>query len=100
MLAERGAVIIDVDAIILELRQPGGAAHDAIIDRFGTAPVAGVEDAALRAELRELTYPHLDRVIEDRIASERDTDNIVVLDIIPRFAGRGTDAYGLAGVIV
>lgn len=111
MLAERGAVIIDADAIVEELRQPGGAAYEGIVQRFGTAVVApdgtldrqalaAFNDEAARAELRELTYPHLDKVLADRIASERDTDKIVVLNVIPRFAERGSDAYGLAGVIV
>lgn len=113
MLAERGAVIIDADAIVEELRRPGGAAYQGIVDRFGTAVVAsdgrldrqalaaiGFKDEAARAELRSLHYPHLDKVMADRIASERDTHNIVVLDVIPRFAEGGSDAYGFAGVIV
>ena len=112
MLAERGAVIIDVDAISAGLRQPGGAAYEAIVGRFGTSVVtrdgtldrqalaAITNDEAARAELRALTYPHLDRVIGACVASERDTDNIVVLDIIPRLAEGGRDAYDLAALIV
>lgn len=112
MLADRGAVIVDADAILMEIRQPGGSAYAGIVERFGTGAVApdgtldlGALAAAgsegeIRAELRALTYPHMDRVMADRIASERDTDNIVVLDVIPRLAEGGKAAYDLAGVIV
>ena len=111
-LAERGAVIVAADAILMEIRQPAGAACSAIVERFGTAVVApdgtfdlqalaalGNEDD-VRAELRAITYPHLDRVMAERIASERDTDNIVVLDVIPRLAEGGRSAYDLAALIV
>ena len=112
MLAEHGAVIIDADAIARELRQPGGAAYQNIVDQFGSAVVtpdgrlverqgsAGEDAEATRAHLRALTYPHLDRAIAERIARERGTDNVVVLDVIPLLAERGPAAYGLAGVIV
>ena len=88
MLADRGAVIIDADAIVQELRLVLAPAE------------VDLRDEAARAELRALTYPHLDKVIVDRIAAERDTDNIVVLDVIPRFAEGGRDTYGLDGVVV
>lgn len=112
MLADRGAVVIDADGIVAETRQPGGAAYADIVDRFGTTVVArdGTldpralaeigNDEAARAELRALTYPHMDKVIAERITAERDTDNVVVLDIIPRLAEGGREAYDLAAVIV
>jgi dephospho-CoA kinase len=112
MLAECGAVILSADAMLMEIRRPGGAAHAALVDRFGSTVVApdgtlnrqalaaAGDDEAARGELRALTYPHLDRLMAERIASERDTDKIVVLDIIPRLAEGGKDAYDLGGVIV
>lgn len=112
MLAERGAVIIDADAIVMEVRKPGGEAYEGIVERFGTGIVGGDgrldrqalaavgNDEAIQAELRALTYPHMDKVIADRIALERDTHHIVVLAVIPRFGQRGPDRYGLSAVIV
>jgi dephospho-CoA kinase len=112
MLAARGAVILNADVLVSEIRQPGGLAYVDIVHRFGDGVVAADgtldrhvlaaigSDEAGRAELRAVTYPHLDKLMEDRIAAHRDTDDIVVLDIIPRLAEAGTDAYGLAAVVV
>src|SRR5438270_10997681 len=40
MLAEKGAVIIDADAITRDLQQPGRPVFDAMVERFGTDIVA------------------------------------------------------------
>lgn len=112
-LASRGAVVVDADAIVRSLQEPGGAAYDGIVSRFGPGvvlPDGRLDRAALasivfadesaRAELGALTYPHLGRVMAERIEAERSTDHVVVLDL-PLLAERGgRDAYGLAAVIV
>ena len=40
MLAERGAVVVDADAIVRELQQPGTPVFDAMVERFGREIVA------------------------------------------------------------
>jgi dephospho-CoA kinase len=112
MLAERGAIVIDADAIVREVQAPGGAAYQGIVDRFG--PEVVNEDATLdraaiaaivfaddgaRAELQALTFPHLGIEMAARIEAQRATDNVVVLDI-PLLAERGRDTYGVSAVIV
>lgn len=111
-LAERGAVIIDADAIVRELQAPGGEAYVGIVERFGPAVVAAdgtldrpalaalvFSDEAARADLNKLTHPLVGREMATRMAAQAETDNIVVLDI-PLLAERGRGAYPVAGVIV
>jgi dephospho-CoA kinase len=53
LLAEKGAVIVDADAITREVQQPGHQVFDAIVDRFGTGVVAadGTLDRAALASI-------------------------------------------------
>lgn len=112
LLASRGAVIIDADAIVRELQAPGGEAYVAIVERFGAGVVAAdgtldrpalaalvFSDEAARADLNKLTHPLVGREMATRMAAQAETDNIVVLDI-PLLAERGRGAYPVAGVIV
>jgi dephospho-CoA kinase len=92
-LAERGAVIIDADAIVHELQVPRAplldelAAHfgariiraDGSLDRAGLAAIAFKDDASLQA-LNRIVHPAVRREITRRVEAERDTDHIVVLD--------------------
>ena len=112
LLAERGAVVVDADAIVREIQAPGGLAYQGIVDRFGPGVVAAdgtldrpalaaivFNDDAARADLNKLTHPFVGKVMGERIAANAPTDNIVILDI-PLLAERGREAYGVAGVIV
>jgi len=112
LLAARGAVIIDADAIVRELQAPGGEAYVGIVERFGPGVVAAdgtldrpalaalvFSDEAARADLNQLTHPLVGREMATRMAAQAATDNIVVLDI-PLLAERGRGAYPVAGVIV
>lgn len=111
-LAERGAVIVDADAIVREIQAPGGLAYQGIVDRFGSGIVT--EDGTLdrpalaaivfnddqaRRDLNQLTHPFVGQVMAEQIASNADTDNVVILDV-PLLAEAGKDAYGVAGLIV
>ncbi len=40
LLAERGAVIVDADAIVREIQAPGGLAYEGIVRHFGPGIVA------------------------------------------------------------
>lgn len=112
LLAQRGAVIIDADAIVRELQAPGGEAYVAIVERFGPGVVADdgtldrpalaalvFADEATRLELNAMTHPLVGREMANRMAAEAPTDHVVVLDI-PLLAERGRGTYPVAGVIV
>jgi dephospho-CoA kinase len=110
MLAAKGAVIVDADAIVHEVQAPGGAAFQPIVDRFGPGVVGAdgtldrpglaaivFADPAALADLNALTHPIVGQVIFDRLAVEADTDHVVVLDV-PLLVESGRD--NAAGVIV
>jgi dephospho-CoA kinase len=112
LLAERGAVVLDADAIVRELQAPGGEAYAGIVERFGPGVVAAdgsldrpalaalvFNDEAARKDLNALTHPLVGKVMATRMAELAPTDAIVVLDI-PLLAERGRGAYPVAGVIV
>jgi dephospho-CoA kinase len=112
-LAERGAVIIDADAIVRELQQAGSPLLDRLAERFGAgiigndgeldrpalAAIAFRDDQAL-ADLNDIVHPEVRAEIARRAAAEAGTDHVVVVDI-PLFEvapkGRGLE---FAAVIV
>lgn len=55
MLAEHGAVVIDADAIALEVVRAGTPGFDAVVARFG-AGVVGVDGELDRARLAEIVF--------------------------------------------
>ncbi len=82
MLAERGATVVDTDAIAHELTAPGGAAMPAIREAFGDAVVASdgrLDRAAMRAlafadphartRLEAILHPMIRRLSEARFAA-------------------------------
>ncbi len=96
--AERGAEVIDADAIAREVVEPGGPALPALVERFGEgilqddgrldrralAAVAFADDRS-RADLDRLTHPHVAGRIASRIAEiggreGARADQIVVVD--------------------
>ncbi|HUP85606.1 MAG TPA: dephospho-CoA kinase [Acidimicrobiales bacterium] len=113
MLAGRGAVIVDADAIVRELQAPGGAAFVGIVERFGPGVVAADgtldrpalaslvfgDEPALK-DLNAITHPLVGREMAARIAAEGSGDNVVVLDI-PLLAERGgKGAYPVSAILV
>lgn len=97
LLAERGAVIIDADAIVRELQEPGSPVLSAMAERFGAyiisddgsldrAAVAAVvfgdsdEARAARADLNGIVHPALQSEIRRRIDDLRSSGRVVVLD--------------------
>jgi dephospho-CoA kinase len=93
-LARRGAVIVDADAIVRELQQPGTDVFDAMVARFGPgivaedgsldrAAVASVvfTDADALADLGAIVHPRTQEEILRRVAEQEATDHVVVLDI-------------------
>jgi dephospho-CoA kinase len=103
-LAQRGAVILDADAIHRDNMAPGGLVHDAVLARFGTVErpaLAAIvfNDPAALADLNALTHPAVGQVIAERLTAEASTDHVVVLDIPLLVESKGS-AYPMAGVVV
>lgn len=110
LLAERGAVIIDADAITRELQAPGAPLLDTLAERFGRgiidehgalnrpalAAIAFGDPEALK-DLNKIVHPAVAAEMDRRLKEQRDTDNVVVLDI-PLLAEN--PRTGLSGVIV
>lgn len=109
-LAQRGAIILDADAIVREVQEPGspvlaqiadafGAeviAEDGSLDRAAVAAVAFNDPTALE-RLNKIVHPAVGRLMNERILAQRSTDNVVVLDI-PLLTERPRE--GLQGIIV
>jgi len=109
-LAERGAVVVDADAIVHELQAPGTPVLAAMVDRFGSEILAADgtldraavaarvfgDDEAL-ADLGRIVHPPVREEIFRRVVEQAETDNIVILDI-PLLTESGWE--GIAGTIV
>ena len=109
-LAERGAVVVDADAIVKELQSPGTVVFDEMVERFGSdivGPDGGLDrarvaeivfnDADALKDLSGIVHPRVQAEIFRRIEEQTDTDNVVVLDI-PLLVESGYP--GLLGTIV
>lgn len=110
MLAARGAVVIDADAITRELQRPGTPVFQAMVDRFGPGIVAHdgtldrqavadlvFHDAEALADLNAIVHPAVGAEIARRMEGAAGTDRIVVLDV-PLLVESGRD--DLAAVVV
>lgn len=112
MMADRGAVVIDADKIAREVLEPGGAAYEGVVRRFGSrvlgpggaidrqavAEIVFSDEQAL-ADLNSLTHPAVGTVMAERMEQERPTDHVVVLDIPLLVEARGKRPE-LAAVVV
>jgi dephospho-CoA kinase len=109
-LAERGAVLVDADAIVKELQSPGTVVFDEMVERFGpeiVGPDGGLDrarvaeivfnDADALKDLSGIVHPRVQAEIFRRIEEQTDTGNVVVLDI-PLLVESGYP--GLLGTIV
>lgn len=112
MLAGRGAVVIDADAIAREVVEPGTPGLAKVAERFGEGvllPDGALDRPALaavvfsdeeaRRDLNAIVHPEVGRVMLERLALEAETDHVVVLDV-PLLAEGGRDRYPVAGVLV
>jgi dephospho-CoA kinase len=94
LLAQRGAVIIDADAITREVQQPGTEVFAAMVERFGDGIVAadGTLDRQAVADivfndkealqaLNDIVHPAVGAETTRRILEQAATDHLVVLDI-------------------
>jgi dephospho-CoA kinase len=111
-LAERGATVIDADAISRQILEPGDLAYQPVIDHFGpevVRPDGRIDRPSLAAavfgnpdsltELNRLTHPVIGRVMAERVGEVTEPGRVVVLDI-PLLAILTKDLFQLAAVIV
>ena len=109
MLADRGAIIIDGDAIARALQRSGTAVFAAMVERFGDVVGADGEldrakiaslvfsDAQALADLNKIVHPAIGVEMLRLISELRDTDAIAILDF-PLLTE--SPRKGLSGVIV
>lgn len=94
LLEKRGAVVVDADLIVRELQQPGAEIFLRMVEMFGEKVIATdgslnraavanevFKDAALLKKLNSLIHPVVRRVMNERVESQRSTNNVVILDI-------------------
>jgi dephospho-CoA kinase len=111
LLAERGAVVVDADAIVRDVQQPGTPVFAAMVERFGPGIVAvdgALDRAAVAdrvfsdgqalADLNAIVHPAVGREIADRMAALAETDHVVVLDV-PLLV-EAKNPYPVAGLLV
>ncbi len=110
LLAQRGAVIVDADAITRDLQQPGTPVLAAMVERFGDGILAAdgtldrqavadivFNDPEALADLGRIVHPAVGAEIARRLLEEADTDHLVVLDV-PLLVESGRD--DMAGLVV
>jgi dephospho-CoA kinase len=110
LLQKRGAVIIDADAITRELQAPGAPLLQVLAERFGDhiidangaldraalATIAFSDPDALK-DLNKIVHPAVAGEMDRQLKEQRETDNVVILDIPLLTENPRT---GLCGVIV
>jgi dephospho-CoA kinase len=94
LLAERGAVVIDADALGHAALAPGQPAWNSIVDQFGDDVLSAgsmeidrkqlgrivFEDPRKLAALNAITHPVILRRIADMLEEHRSTSAVVILD--------------------
>ncbi|HEX8804058.1 MAG TPA: dephospho-CoA kinase [Acidimicrobiales bacterium] len=111
LLAAKGAVVVDADAVTRELQAPGTPVFDAMVQRFGpgiVAPDGTLDRAAVAdvvftdpdalADLNAIVHPAVGAEIVRRMEELSRTDEVVVLDV-PLLV-ESTRAYPVAGLVV
>lgn len=111
LLAERGAVVIDADAITRELQQPGTPVFEAMVERFGPgivsadgtldrAAVARIvfTDEQARKDLEAVVHPAVGAEMLRRLEEHTGTDRVVVYDV-PLLVESGRKGFGAVVVV-
>jgi dephospho-CoA kinase len=111
LLAAKGAVVLDADAITRSLQVPGTEVFAAIVERFGPQ-VVGSDGALDRAALAEIVFadeqakrdlegivhPAVAAVMVQRLQELTDTDAVVIYDV-PLLVESGRKGYGAVIVV-
>lgn len=112
LLAQRGAVVIDADAIAREVVEPGSPALERLVERFGPGILAAdgsLDRPALarlafateadRKDLEAITHPAIGERFLERIAAAP-TDAVVVHDVPLLAESAAATSRGYAAVVV
>lgn len=110
LLRTRGAIIIDADAIVREIQEPGSPVVERLREEFGPSIIAAdgaldrqavanlvFKDPDALKKLNAIVHPAVGEEINRRVLAQRTTPNVVVLDI-PLLTENPRD--GLQGHIV
>lgn len=112
-LAERGAIVVDADAIVREVQQPGTPVLHAIADSFGDAVIAAdgsldrpalgaiiFSDGAARRQLNAIVHPAVKEESARQFASAftADPHAVVVYDVPLLVEARADDPWELVVV--
>ena len=111
LLAEKGAVIIDADAITKELQQPGTDVFEAIVERFGHEVVTSdgaldrpalakvvFSDAQAKKDLEAIVHPAVGAEMIKRLQALAETDHVVIYDV-PLLVEARRSGYGAVIVV-
>jgi dephospho-CoA kinase len=111
LLASKGALIIDADAITREVQQPGHEVFDAMVKRFGPGIVAAdgsldrpavaaivFADEQARKDLEAIVHPVVGAEMLNRMQAVADTDTVVVYDV-PLLVESARRGYGAVIVV-
>ena len=111
LLAAKGAVVVDADAIVRDVQQPGTPVFEKMVERFGPGIVAGdgtldravvaelvFNDADALADLNAIVHPAVGAEIARRMQELAETDEVVILDV-PLLV-ESKNAYPVAGLLV
>ncbi len=112
-LAARGAVVVDADAIVKQLQEPGRPIFEAMVDRWGAGIVAGdgrldrqaVADIVFNDEselkaLNGIVHPETRAEMRRQVDAQAETDHVVILDL-PLLGGRDdAKERGASAIIV
>jgi len=111
LLAAKGALVVDADAITRELQQPGHEVFEAMVERFGPEIVAGdgtldrpavasivFSDEQARKDLEAIVHPAVGAEMLNRMQSVADTDTVVVYDV-PLLVESARRGYGAVIVV-
>jgi dephospho-CoA kinase len=111
-LGELGAFVIDADAVVKELQEPGGPVLAAMVERWGDR-IVGSDGALDRqavaaivfgdvdelAALNGIVHPAVWSEMRARVDAVAATDRVIILDI-PLLAEAGAGRWGASAVIV
>jgi dephospho-CoA kinase len=113
LLRQRGAIVVDADALARTALEKGSDGLRAVASRFGTevlnadgsldrAHVARIvfRDSDARKDLEAIVHPVVEQGIRDVFTEHAGSDAIVIIDVALLAERQGRERYGLDGVIV
>ena len=107
LLTDRGAMVVDTDAVARQVVAPGGPAYEALVDRFGPSlaadrrALAGLvfSDTTALADLNAIVHPAVREEVARRLAELREQGADIVVLAVPLLVETG-GAYGVDAVVV